>query len=364
MSIPVRLAIFGNGFARTTALPCLRHVPEIEVVGIASPNRARVEETARQFGIPQASDDYRQILRDAAPNLAFVATPPHRHLEQSIDALKAGCHVICEKPTAMSGGESRAMLEAAVAHPDRLTLIDHELRFDPRRRHLRNLIAAGELGEIWRAEYTLSSPYRRDPENPWGWWSDRHQGGGAWGAIGSHAVDTLRWLLGEVDAARGALHVLHRERRDPESGEMRLVTADDLATASLKMRSGALAEVSISLIEVERRHEIVINGSRAAARWREQGPLELWRSRERGWETIEVPDELPPSGGLGIPDTDWARCFLRLMRAVARTLTAGEAQLPEAASFRDGHRNQLVLDAVYRSSEEARWRGIELEFEG
>ena len=359
MSDPIRVVIFGNGFARTTMLPCLKHVEGLEVVGLASPNLERAQETGRAFGIAHIAADYRELLRDAAPQLAFVVTPPHRHLEQSVDALKAGCHVVCEKPTAMSAGESGAMVEAAGAFLDRLALMDHELRFDPRRRRLRELIMTGELGEIWRVEYNLASGGRRDPKGAWTWWSDRHQGGGAWGAIGSHAVDSLRWLLGEVDAVRGSLHVLHRERIDPATGLPRLVTADDLASATLRMRSGAIAEISISLAEMERHHEIVVTGSLGAARWREQAPLEIFRASEKRWEEVAVADDLPPSSELGIPETDWARCFLRYARAITAELRGEEPKLAGASTFLDGHRNQQVLDAVYRSSEEARWRTIE-----
>ncbi|MFN8549165.1 MAG: Gfo/Idh/MocA family oxidoreductase [Candidatus Eisenbacteria bacterium] len=358
MPHPIRVALFGNGFARSTMLPCLRHVPEMAVVGLASPNLERAKETARAFDIPMATTDYRELLRDAAADLVFVVTPPHRHLEQSVDALRAGSHVVCEKPTAMSAGESRGLVLAAEQHPDRLCLMDHELRFDPRRRQLRDRIARGELGDIWRVEYNLTSGGRRDPAQPWTWWSDRHQGGGAWGAIGSHAVDTLRWLLGEVDAARGSLHTLHRERVDAETGSPRLVTADDIAHATLRLRCGAIAEISISLAEVERQHEIVVTGSKGAARWREQAPLEVYHVEEERWEAVEVADELPPSSELGIPDTDWARSFLRYMRVVAAAITQGSSRVENASNFLDGHRNQEVLDAVYRSSEEARWRHI------
>jgi predicted dehydrogenase len=86
----------------------------------------------------------------------------------------------------------------------------------------------------------------------------------------------------------------------------------------------------------------------------EQGPLRLGRGTEPMKE-VECDDGLPPSPELRIPNTDWARGFLRMARKLAERIGAGAAVLPGAATFEDGHRTQLVLDAIRRSSETARW---------
>ncbi len=357
-STPVRIALFGNGFARTVMLPCLRHVEGAVVTGIASPNLERARATAVEFGIEHAAADHRELLAMARPDLVFVTTPPHRHLEMSVDALAAGCHVVCEKPTALDAGESAAMLAAAARAPGRLALLDHELRLDPRRRALAALVREGALGEILHATYTLTSSFRQDPDRPWTWWSDRAQGGGAWGAIGSHAVDALRVYLGEVAAARGHLATAIPERRDPASGARRAVTSDDIAGAWLRFASGPAATIAISLVEGERRHEIALAGTKGAARWIEQGPLLVTGGAGgggSGWREVPVADDLPDCATLGIPETDWARSFLRYARAIVAALGAGRSVVEGAATFEDGHRNQEVLDAVRRSAAAEAW---------
>lgn len=346
---PIRVAIFGNGFARAVILPCLRCVPEMSVVGLASPNIERARETASVYGIAEVSADHRAILARCSPDLVFVVTPPHRHREQAIDALEAGCHVVCEKPTALDATESAAMLEAARARPDRIALIDHELRFSPARLALGTRLGEGRLGTIHHASYTLTSPARRDPSTPWTWWSDSACGGGALGAIGSHVVDSLRSMLGEVAEARGVLKTFVRERRDPSTGLARPVTSDDLAAAWLRFDSGAFATLTISLVEGERIHRMTLAGSQGYARVEEQQPLRL-QIGQGPLADIPSDDGLPPSSELGIPDTDWARCFLRLARRVADAIVHGRPEVPGAATFEDGHRNQIVLDAVRASA--------------
>ncbi len=356
---PVRIAIFGNGFARTTILPCLRHVEGVTLAGIASPTIDRTRQTAREFGIEAAAADHREILDRARPDLVFIVTPPHRHLEQTRDALAAGCHVVCEKPTAMSREESAAMLGAAESAPGRLALLDHELRFDPRRRALEELVAEGALGTIYHASYTLLSSGRQDPGRPWSWWSDAAAGGGAWGAIGSHAVDTLRVYLGEVESVRGRLETFVKERPDPARGKPRPVTADDYAAAWIRFRSGTAATITISVVEGSRRHEFSLAGSRGAACWAEQGPL-LLSVGGKGWQPMDVIDDLPDSAALGIPSSDWARSFLRYAREIVAAIRAGGTAVPGAAAFTDGHRNQEVLDSVRRSAATEGWVSVDV----
>jgi predicted dehydrogenase len=349
---PVRIAVLGLGFARSVILPCLRHVSGARVVGIAGRDVGRLQATAADFGVEAIATDHREILERARPDLVVVATPPHRHAEMALDALAHGSHVLCEKPMALDAGETTRMAEAARALPDRLALVDHELRFLPVRVRLGEMIATGRLGRVLRAEYRLHAPLRRDPAQPWNWWSDRACGGGIWGAIGSHALDALRNLLGEVVEVQGRLATMTTERRDPASGALRPVTADDVAEAWLRFASGAVGTVVLSTVEAERVHRLTVSGTEGWARLDEQGPLRFALGREPV-RTETLPDGLPPSSELGIPDTDWARAFLLLARRIVAAIRDGGGVF-EAASFDDGHRVQQVLDAVRLSAEDGR----------
>ena len=121
----------------------------------------------------------------------------HLHLPHTMAALRAGKHVLCEKPTALHAGEAAEMLAAAKAS-GRLHLIDHELRFHPRRRRLAERMREGFTGRLWSLDYRSAGSFRVDPNRPWTWWSDATQGGGVLGALGSHAVDTIRTFAGEI----------------------------------------------------------------------------------------------------------------------------------------------------------------------
>ncbi|MFN0057013.1 MAG: Gfo/Idh/MocA family protein [Planctomycetota bacterium] len=351
----VRVALFGNGFARTVMLPCLRLVDGVKLVGIASPNLKRAEATAAEFGIERVAIDHQQLLEAARPDLVFVATPPHRHCEQALAALRAGAHVVCEKPTALNARESAQLVAAARRYPQQLALIDHELRVDPRRVRMRALVRSGALGRVLHASYTLTSSAMRDPDRSWSWWNDASQGGGALGAIGSHAVDALRELLGEVREVRGLLETVHRERADAATGERRPASSDDVAAAWLRFDNDVLASLHISTVESSRVHRFQVACARGAVRLDEGQPLTVWTGKDEA-RTESVTDDLPSSATLGIPETDWARNFLRFARTLVRSIQTGAHDgVAAAATFADGHRIQCVLDAIRRSNETSEW---------
>ncbi len=309
------------------------------------------------FSVHVLDDLIGEILDALHADLVFVVTPPHRHAEQSIDALAAGCHVVCEKPTALDAAEADRMRQAAAQRPRQLALLDHELRVQPQRLALKAFVDGGHLGTVQHATYTITSSVRRDPASPWHWWSDAAQGGGTLGALGSHAVDALRSLLGEVVAVRGALHTWTTERLDPRSGAPRAVTADDLALGWLRFASGALATMTLSLIEAERVHRMTLAGTHGAALLDEQAPLRVQVAGE-AWRDVPVSDDLPSNLELGIPDTDWARSFIRYARAIVAALVAGRTEVAGAATFEDGYRTQCVLDAIRQADREHSWVAV------
>ncbi|MCA1614424.1 MAG: Gfo/Idh/MocA family oxidoreductase, partial [Acidobacteria bacterium] len=250
----IGVGIIGAGFARSTQVPAFAACEGARVVAIASARRERAEAAAREFAIPFVGDDWRDVVARVDVDLVCVTTPPVFHREMTLAALDAGKAVLCEKPTAMSAEESGEMRRRAEGS-GLLALVDHELRFVPARRRARELVAAGEIGRVRHASVAFRADSRAEGGRAWDWWSDAAAGGGTLGAVGSHAVDALRWLTGaEVSEVfcRLATHVA--ERPDAATGESRRVTTDDEANLLLGLEGGAAApgataSVSLSFVE-------------------------------------------------------------------------------------------------------------------
>jgi predicted dehydrogenase len=327
------------------------------VVAVASGRRENAEAAAREFGIPFVADDWRGVVAHEEVDLVSIVTPPVTHAEMARAALASGKAVLCEKPLAMNAEETEAMrASAAGVRGGALALVDHELRFLPARRRMREMILSGEVGRVRHAKFLFRSDSRASIERPWNWWSDERAGGGALGAIGSHAVDSLHWLLGTTASHVSASLATHvTERRDTSSGEMRRVTTDDEANLLLNFGDGGAAEratgvVAISMAEAGApEHGIEVYGTEGALRI--AGAGELRRARVGGgeWLRVESNDDAHPAEGSR--DNEWSRGFNIFAREIVSALREGRNEIEGAATFDDGHRTQLVLDAARAAHE-------------
>lgn len=353
----IRVGIIGAGFARTTQIPGFKNCKDAQIVAIASARPAHAEEVAREFDIPHVEADWRAIMTRYDVDLVSIVTPVVTHCEMVLAALHRGKAVLCEKPMAMNAVEAKQMLEKS-REAGALTLIDHELRFLPGRIRMRELIRDGAIGKVRHAALVFRSDSRSDPTREWNWWSDEKQGGGALGAIGSHVVDGFRWLLGtEVSAVMANLATHVNERKDHE-GQRRPVTTDDetnmlLRFADSEVTEGATGSASMSLVESgQAEHRLEIFGSNGALMIEESGAL--WQSNrgEGNWQPVEVEVEgLAP----GMRESSWSRGFTIFSQKIIDALLAGRTTVESAATFEDGYRTQLVLDAARRSNEKGCW---------
>src|SRR5215510_12274087 len=226
---PVGIGIIGTGFARTTQIPGFRDCMGAKVVAITSRHYERAAGVAKEFGIQHVAHDWQELVQRNDVDLVSIVTPPATHMEITLAALEQRKAVLCEKPMALNATESARMVEKA-KDVGVLALIDHELRFLNSRRVMRGMLQTGAIGSVRHCNYVFRSDYRSIADRAWDWWSDATMGGGTLGAIGSHVVDSFRWMLStEVTRALGMLTTHITERPDKGSGGTRPVTTDDEA---------------------------------------------------------------------------------------------------------------------------------------
>lgn len=347
MTPPVRVALFGNSFASRIQLPALRWAGGARVVGVAGRDEARLRETADAWSIERWSTDWRALL-EPAPDLVIVTTPVDLHAEMVTAALDAGAAVLCEKPFAMDAAEAERLVAAASGRP---AWLDHQLRFSPYRRRVRALLAEGALGEVrhGRFELHLGSPLWF--ERPHTWWFEAERGGGILGAIGSHLIDLLRFELGPVAAVRAELATFVADRRTPD-GEARPVTADEYASLTLRMASGARIEVATSCVSPNARgFRYELFGSAGTLRLDDEQDLRFARLGDE-LAPVEVVEERPSFEEIGIDDRSgpFARSLPLYLRALLEAVAEGRSAVADAATFADGLAVQRVLDAARESA--------------
>ena len=353
----IGIGIVGAGFARTTQIPGFQNCKDARVVAIASRRREHAESVAQEFGIEHVASDWKELVARDDVDLVSVVTPPATHMEITLAALAQGKSVLCEKPMAMDAAQARRMMDGA-REAGVLAQIDHELRFLSSRRKMRAMLHSGAIGTVRHCNYIFRSDYR-GVLGTWDWWSDMTMGGGTLGAIGSHAIDSFRWLLeAEVSEVCCVLSTHVAERPDKSSGTMRNVTSDDtvrmlLRFAESPLTKGATGAASLSVVESGKlQNQLEVYGSSGALMVEEAGAL--WHSPAGAgdWRPVEI-DQNPIVQGMR--EGSWSRGFTAFSSAIVSALREGQTTVEGAATFADGYRVQLVLDAARVSSESSCW---------
>ena len=314
MTSAVRVGVIGTGFGARVVAPVFEATDGCEVVDVVSArDQAAVTDLCR---------------RDL--DLVSVHSPPFLHAAHVRAAVGAGHHVLCDKPFGVDAGEAAEMVELADAS-EVVHAVNFEFRHQPARRRAYDLVRSGAIGRLEHVQWTYTGAVFRRPLREYGWLFDRARGGGWVGAWGSHAVDTLRWLAGDVRGASARCRITIPERPDRD-GRQHAVDAEDAFTAWLDFESGATAVLdSASSSAASVAHRIVITGS--------EGVIEIVADAKvvsrlaDGTRDEFVPDETARDPHL-VPMRAWAE-------KVRDAVRDGEPLTP---SFADGLACRRVLD--------------------
>ena len=336
-----KIGIIGTGWGARVQVPAFREAG-LDVVAIAGSNRDKTHSVAADLRVKPV-DDWRELI-DSGVDLVSIVTPPAHHLEMASAALVAGKHVISEKPTALNAAQASELVAAARNHPDQIAIVDHELRFLPAWIAARERIQ--DIGSLRYLEVRYASPARGDRNREWNWWSDESQGGGIWGAVGSHFVDTIRYLGFEIEKVQAMLHTVIGER--PAGDHRKTVTSDDLAAIHLQLSGGALAMLTLSVVASgpDEAATMTLHGEKGAMRL--TGEELLFSQPGKPLARI-AGRELQPRPG-NSPGGAFGTGTLLLGQALKSALDGNRKVLAPAATFEDGLAQQRVLDAARESA--------------
>src|SRR6266508_681825 len=222
------------------------------LVGIAGRNEAAVGDAAERFGYEYATTDWRELVDDDRIGLFDNGGPNSLHAEPTIAAAEAGKHVVCEKPLGRTAAESyeiwRRVRATGVKH-----MCGLNYRFVPAVRLARELIDAGELGEIRHFRGRYLQDWGDDPTlDTWRFHADE-AGSGALGDLGAHVVDLSRYLVGEIASLSALVKTFLPGRQ-----------VDDAIEAAVEFESGAVGTIESTRLALGRRNAFQweINGSK------------------------------------------------------------------------------------------------------
>ena len=286
---------FGAAHARAIA-----RLTEVRLVAACRTRAAPLAAFTEEFG-GRGYTDYRRLLADPEVEAVVIATPHQLHAAMVEAAAAAGKHVLLEKPMAPTPAECRRIRQC-VARSGISLMVGHTSHFVPAYRVARELLDAGELGEVFHGCSTMTRPWmtpnRRD------WHLRRDSGGGMWLTIGVHVLDQLIWLLGgPVKSVAAELQTRFHDQQ-----------ADDFAVALLRFQSGATATAScIGYRSGVFTFRTQLTGSRGLMRI--DHTRGVFIGRDERWRAVP-----------GSASTDWmADALLAEWRAFAAALRTGSA---------------------------------------
>jgi predicted dehydrogenase len=221
------------GIAREKWIPGVGRAPEGrgEVVAIASRDGAAARRVAEALGIARAHGSYEALLTDPDVDAVYIPLPNHLHLEWTLAAIRAGKHVLCEKPIALSAADAATMVEAADRAGVRL-MEAFMYRLHPSWRAVRDLVASGRIGRL----HAIQSWFGYSNADPANIRNIRAAGGGALMDVGCYPINLSRMLYGsEPTRVTGTVH---RESRDG---------VDVLTSGTLEFEGGGLATFTCSI---------------------------------------------------------------------------------------------------------------------
>jgi predicted dehydrogenase len=319
----VRVGVIGTGFGGRVVAPTFAATDGCEVVDVVS---------ARDEGAVAA------LCRRGDVDLVSVHSPPFLHVRHVAVALDAGHAVLCDKPFGTTAGDAETMLAAAesagVVH-----LVNFEFRCDPSRLQMQEWLRDGVIGPVEHASWIHLSAGTRIPLRPFGWLFQRAAGGGWIGAWASHAVDTVRFVLGtEITDVRASRSTTIEQRPDRD-GNLQKCDAEDTLVAVLRTASGATVVIDSGFAApASLPPRLVMMGEKGAIENVADTRLVLRATDRRDERTYGAEREADRHAG---PMARWA--------AVVRDAVRDGVAPPDAPTFTDGVACARVLDALRTS---------------
>ena len=250
----LRWGLVGAGdIARKRIAPALRDLPNCEFVSVSRSRSELAESFAAEFGARKWFADWREQIADDEIDAVYLATPVYVHFAQTIAAAEAGKHVLCEKPMALTVKECDDMIAACRANNVKLGIAYYR-RFYPVIDRLKQIIAAGEIGQVSFAQINAFEYFDPSPDHPRHWFVEKEKsGGGPMIDFGCHRIEVFTNLFGAV-----------RRFESLVSNDILGRGVEDTASAIFQFENGTCASLTVTHASVEPQDTLDVYGTKGS----------------------------------------------------------------------------------------------------
>jgi predicted dehydrogenase len=374
----LRAAVIGAGFMGRVHTEALRRLGHVEVAAVAAITEDEAQRFAAANNVEWATADVDSILKSDKIDGVHICTPNNLHAPIALAALKAGKHVLCEKPLAMTAAEAKQMAELA-EKKGLCNATNHNLRYYPVVQQIRRMIENGDLGEILVVQGTYSQDWLLY-DTDFNWRILRKHNGAlrAVGDIGSHWMDMIQHLTGlPITALCADTQTFHKMRKkpkrsietfagktlSPEDYDEVPIETEDFASVLVRLGDRARGAYTVSQVSSgnKNRFQVEIYGTKCGVRWNQEVPDELWIGHRNSPNQVILKDpsllkghaagyaDLPGGHSEGYDDTH-KQLFKRFYNRILHPHSA-----IEYPTFEDGLRGMKLIEAVMESAEKRAW---------
>jgi predicted dehydrogenase len=382
----LRAAVIGTGFIGPAHIEALRRIGGVEVVAVASMELEKARSLAEQFAIPKVYPSWEDAVKDKEVDVVHNCTPNNLHFAINKAVIKAGKHIISEKPLTLTSAESGVLLtlakRAGIVHA-----INFNYRFYPLVQHAHAMVRSGEVGQI----YLVHGHYLQDwlyYDTDYNWRLESRVSGAsrAVADIGSHWCDLVQFVTGlRITHVNAELMTVHAKRRKP-AGAMETfkgkespapgsatqvsIDTEDAGIVTVRFEGGARGVCVVSQVSAGRKNRewFEIDGSRRALAWDQEEPNQLWIGHRESANEILIKDpsllaegarpfaHYPGGHPEGYPDGP-KNLFMRVYDFI-RSGKDPRKTKPDFPTFEDGDLENRIVEAVLKSNRKKAWVNV------
>ena len=383
----IGMGIVGAGFVGPHHVDAVRRLGFVDVVVVAGSSEASARKKADALGARKAYGSYEALLDDPDIQVVHNATPNYLHYPVNAAALAKGKHVISDKPLAMSAAEAKKLVDLA-KKANVVNAVTFNYRGNPLVQQARLMVARGDIGRPhFVVGYYLQDWLLKETDYSWRLEPDKGGASSALGDIGSHWCDLAQHISGlRITHVLGDITTVLPKRKRPKgsreafqaaTGKEELedveIKVEDLASVLVRFDNGAKGSFSVGQVCAGHKNDLVLEicGSKSSMKWRQEHQNELWFGHRDGPNQILQKDpslmdaEVRHYAHLpGGHQESWADAFSNLMRDIygfiAEGKKPGDAHPPAFATFEDGYRANVIVEAILDSAKKGSvWTKLE-----
>jgi predicted dehydrogenase len=378
----IKTAIIGTGFMGKVHAENVRRLGNVEIAAVVGSRPETAHNFAQNFDIPFETSNLEDVLKNPEIDVVHICTPNVDHFPMSLASIQAGKAVLCEKPLTLDVAEARQLVDAAKSK-GAVNCVEHNLRYYPVIQQIRQMVAAGDLGDILIVQGTYSQDWLLY-DTDWNWRLDSKENGKlrVMGDIGSHWMDMIQHLSGmSITAVCADLATFYKERKRPRGSvetfsakkstagadyESFPIDTEDFGMVLLRLGDRARGAFTVSQMSAgcKNRFTVEIFGTKAGVMWNQEQPDTLWIGHRNEPNQIIIKDgslfypaaakfaDLPGGHSEGYDDSH-KQLFKRFYARVADPSTP-----IDYPTFEDGLRGMILLSKVAESAAKQAWVNV------